>query len=165
MASTSVPSTTIPSKPYACARSASVSHAYSRCVGVEYAHWLLSQMNTTGSLRTPARFIASWQSPRAEAPSPNQPTATRRSSRIRKASAQPTATGSIAGRWLTIASRPSFESAMWTLPSLRRAVPAPHVLREDPPGLDTPGHVDAHVAVERRTDVLRAHGGRDSDAG
>ena len=57
-------------------------------------------------------------SPRAEAPSPNQPTATRFSSRIRKASAQPTATGSIAGRWLTIASRPRFESAMCTLPSL-----------------------------------------------
>ena len=85
---------------------------------MEYAHWLLSQMKTTGSRRTPARFIASWQSPRAEAPSPNQPTATRLSSRMRKASAHPTATGSIAGRWLTIAIRPRFASAMWTLPSL-----------------------------------------------
>ena len=37
---------------------------------------------------------------------------------MRNASAQPTATGSIAGRWLTIASSPSRESAMWTLPSL-----------------------------------------------
>src|SRR6059058_5821693 len=74
-------------------------------------------MNTTGSLRTPASVIASWQSPRADAPSPNQPTATRFSSRMRNASAQPTATGSIAGRWLTIAISPSFESAMWTLPS------------------------------------------------
>jgi hypothetical protein len=78
---------------------------------------LLSQTKTTGSLRTPAKFIASCASPRAEAPSPYQPTATRLSSRIRKASAQPTATGSIAGRWLTIAIRPRFESAMWTLPS------------------------------------------------
>ena len=57
-------------------------------------------------------------SPRAAAPSPNQATATRRSSRIRKASAQPTATGSIAGRWLTMAISPSRESAMWTFPSL-----------------------------------------------
>ena len=56
-------------------------------------------------------------SPRADAPSPNQPSATRRSSRIRKASAQPTATGSIAGRWLTIEISPSRASAMWTLPS------------------------------------------------
>ena len=37
---------------------------------------------------------------------------------MRNASAQPTATGSIAGRWLTIAISPRFESAMWTLPSL-----------------------------------------------
>ena len=66
----------------------------------------------------PANVIASCVSPRAEAPSPNQPTATRASSLIRKASAQPTATGSIAGRWLTIAIIPSRASAMWTLPSL-----------------------------------------------
>jgi hypothetical protein len=113
-----VPSTTTPSKPYASARSATCSVANSRYVGVEYAHWLLSQTKTTGSLRTPASVIASWQSPRADAPSPNQPTATRFSSRMRKASAQPTATGSIAGRWLTIAISPRLESAMWTLPSL-----------------------------------------------
>jgi hypothetical protein len=69
-----------------------------RWVGVEYAHWLLSQMKTIGSRRTPARFIASCASPRAAEPSPNQPTETRCSSRIRKASAAPTATGSIAGR-------------------------------------------------------------------
>ena len=50
-ARTSVPSTTIPSKPYASARSATCSVANSRCVGVEYAHWLLSQMKTIGSLR------------------------------------------------------------------------------------------------------------------
>src|SRR5213595_2429217 len=160
-ASTSVPSTTTPSKPYASARSATCSVANSRCVGVEYAHWLLSQTKTTGSLRTPARFIASWQSPRAEAPSPNQPTATRFSSRIRNASAQPTATGSIAGRWLTIASRPRRESAMWTLPSLR-PVGAAHVLREDPPGLDSACDVDAHVAVERRADVQVVHRARDA---
>ena len=126
---------------------------------MEYAHWLLSQMKTTGRRRTPARFIASWQSPRAEAPSPNQPTATRLSSRMRKASAQPTATGSIAGRWLTIAIRPRFASAMWTLPSLPPVGPpgAPHVLREDPPGLDAARDVHAHVAVQRRADVLRSH--------
>ena len=56
-------------------------------------------------------------SPRAEEPSPNQPIATRFSSRIRKASAQPTATGSIAGRWLTIAISPRRTSAMWMFPS------------------------------------------------
>ena len=75
-------------------------------------------MKTMGRRRTPARFIDSCVSPRAEAPSPNQPSATRFSSRIRKASAQPTATGSIAGRWLTMAMSPRRSSAMWTLPSL-----------------------------------------------
>ncbi len=65
----------------------------------------------------PASVIVSCTSPRAEAPSPNQPTATRASSRIRKASAHPVATGSIAGRWLTIAISPSLSSAMCTLPS------------------------------------------------
>src|SRR5216683_3275227 len=95
-------------------------------------------MKTTGSWRTPARFIASWQSPRAEEPSPNQPTATRRSSRMRKASAQPTATGSIAGRWLTIAIIPRRVSA---------------------------DDVHAQVAVERRADVVRPHRRRDADRG
>ena len=81
-------------------------------------------MKTTGSWRTPAKFIASCVSPRAEEPSPNQATATRFSSRIRKASAQPTATGSIAGRCETIAIRPRWSSAMWTFPSLPFAGPS-----------------------------------------
>src|SRR5712691_4506579 len=72
----------------------------------------------------PAKFIPSCVSPRAAAPSPNQPTATRFSSRMRNASAQPTATGSIAGRWLTIASNPRRASAMWTLPSFPRVGPS-----------------------------------------
>ena len=81
---------------------------------------------------------------------PNQPTATRFSSRIRKADAQPTATGSIAGQ-VADHGEASFESAMWTLPSrASRPVLAPHVLGEDPPGLDAARDVHAHVAVERR---------------
>ena len=122
-------------------------------------------MKTVGGGASPAKFIASCASPRAEAPSPNQPTATRFSLRMRKASEQPTATGSIAGRWLTMAIIPSRLSAMWTLPSrpLRRAVDAAHVLREHAPRLDAARDVDAHVAVERRPDVVRAHGGRDAD--
>src|SRR6187551_2588224 len=42
-------------------------------------------MNTTGRRRTPARFMPSWVSPRAEAPSPNQVRATRFSSLMRRA--------------------------------------------------------------------------------
>ena len=115
----------------------------------------------------PANVIASCVSPRADAPSPNQPTATRFSSRIRNASAQPTATGSIAGRWLTIAISPRRESAMWTLPSLPFVGPsrAAHVLGEDPPRLDAARDVHAHVAVERRADVVGAHRRRDADGG
>ena len=85
---------------------------------------MLSITNTIGSWCTPARFMASWASPRAIAPSPHQPSATRGSPRSLKASAQPTATGIIAGRWLTIAIRPSRKSAMCTLPSLPRAKPS-----------------------------------------
>ena len=111
-------------------------------------------------------FIPSCASPRAEAPSPNQETATRRSSRIRKASAQPTPTGSIAGRWLTIASSPSCESAMWTLPSRPRVGPSsrPMYCAKIRQG-STPRDVDAHVAVQRRPDVLAAHRGGDADGG
>ena len=56
---------------------------------------------------------------------------------------------------------------MWTLPSLplRRPVGAAHVLGEDPPRLDAAGDVDAHVAVERRADVVRAHRRGDADRG
>ena len=45
---------------------------------------------------------------------------------------------------------------MWTLPSLPFVGPsrAAHVLREDPPRLDAARDVDAHVAVERRADVV-----------
>ena len=81
-------------------------------------------MKTTGSLRTPARFMASCASPRAIAPSPDQATATRGSRRIWKARAAPTATGISAGRWLTMAIRPRRMSAMCTLPSLPAARPS-----------------------------------------
>ncbi len=48
---------------------------------------------------------------------------------------------------------------------VRRAVLATHVLGEDPPRLDAAGDVDAHVAVQRRADVVRAHRRRDADRG
>jgi hypothetical protein len=54
----------------------------------------------------PARFIDSCMSPRAAAPSPHQPIATRSSRRSWNASAIPVMTGIIAGRWLTPARRP-----------------------------------------------------------
>src|ERR1700721_756583 len=107
-------------------------------------------MKTTGSRRTPAKFIPSCVSPRAEAPSPNHVTATRFSWRMRNASAQPPATGSIAGRWETIA-------------AARRAVGAAHVVGEDPPRLDAARDVDAHVAMERRAHVVASHRHRDRD--
>jgi hypothetical protein len=49
------------------------------------------------------------------------------------------------------------------VPAARRAVAASHVLREDAPRLDAAHDVDAHVAVEGRADVVRAHRGRDTD--
>ena len=46
-----------------------------------------------------------------------------------------------------------------------RAVDPAHVLREDAPRLDPTRDVDAHVALERRPDVVRPHRGRDADGG
>ncbi len=45
----------------------------------------------------------------------------------------------------------------------RGAVLAAHVLREDPPGLDSACDVHAHVAVEGCPDVVRPHRRRDAD--
>src|SRR5205085_9224282 len=50
-------------------------------------------------------------------------------------------------------------------PALRGPVRAAHVLREDPPRLDPPNDVDAHVAMERRADVVGAHRRRDPHGG
>jgi hypothetical protein len=47
----------------------------------------------------------------------------------------------------------------------RRAVLAPHVLREDAPRLDAARDVDAHVALERRADVVRPHCGGNAHGG
>ena len=49
--------------------------------------------------------------------------------------------------------------------ALRRAVHAAHVLGEDPPGLDAAHDVDAHVAVQRRADVVGPHRRRDAHRG
>jgi hypothetical protein len=52
----------------------------------------------------------------------------------------------------------SVAAARWT-------VRAAHVLGEDPPRLDPSHHVDTHVAVERRADVVGPHGRRDTHRG
>ena len=44
-----------------------------------------------------------------------------------------------------------------SVPAARGAVDPAHELREHAPGLDAADDVDAHVAVQRGTDVLRAH--------
>ena len=136
-------------------------------VGVEYAHWLLSQTKTTGSRRTPAKFMPSCASPRAAAPSPNQATATRRSCRIRKASAMPDGDGEhrrqVADHRVEAERRLGHVDV--AVAPAGRAVLAAHVLREDPPRLDAARDVDAHVALERRADVVRAHRRRDADGG
>ena len=59
-------------------------------------------MNSTGSFQTAARFSASWKSPSLVPPSPLNAAATRVSPRNCAASASPSATGSIAPRWLII---------------------------------------------------------------
>jgi hypothetical protein len=103
--------------------------------------------------------MASCVSPRAAAPSPNQPSATRFSSRMRKASAADRDRQH--GR--EVADHGDQSEAVVghvdvAVLALRRAVHAAHELREDPPGLDAAHDMDAHVPMQRRADVLRAHG-------
>ena len=49
-------------------------------------------------------------------------------------------------------------------PAARPVGPA-HVLGEDPPRLGAAGDVDAHVALDRRADVVGPHRGRDAHRG
>lgn len=57
------------------------------------AYRLFSQANSTGSRHSAARFMHSWNSPSATAPSPNRHTVTASRLRMASASASPVATG------------------------------------------------------------------------
>jgi hypothetical protein len=61
---------------------------------------LFSITKTTGNRHTAARLSASWKSPSLVAPSPTSAAATWSDPRSRAASASPSATGSMAARWL-----------------------------------------------------------------
>src|SRR2546423_6537919 len=63
-------------------------------VGTLMAQWLFWQMKTTGALKTPAKFIATWKSPSLVAPSPRYAAITVLSPLMRAAIAAPTACGS-----------------------------------------------------------------------
>ena len=128
---------------------------------------MLSITNTTGSRRTPAKFIDSCAVPLADEPSPIQPSATRGSPRTRNASAAPTATGRIDGRCDGPATMPTpgvtscvrrFESRPFVVPPI-----AAHVLAEHAPRLDAAVEVQAEIAVQRRGEVVRRHRGGDAD--
>src|SRR5216683_2140444 len=84
----SLPSTFTPANPYALALTAIDSLAVCRAVGTLMAQWLFWQMNTTGGLNTPAKFIATWKSPSLVAPSPMYAATTVRSPLMRAAMAQ-----------------------------------------------------------------------------
>ena len=49
--------------------------------------------------------------------------------------------------------------------AVRGPVGAAHVLGEDSPRLDAPRHMDTHVPVERRADVVGSQRGRNADGG
>src|SRR3954471_23053903 len=63
-------------------------------VGTLIAQWLFWQTKTTGALKTPAKFIATWKSPSLVAPSPMYAATTVGSPLMRAAIAAPTAWGS-----------------------------------------------------------------------
>src|SRR5918996_5129272 len=67
----SKPSTRTDGIAYAAERSAIVAVAICLWIGVEIAHWLLTQKKTVATLNTEPKFIASWKSPSDVAPSPN----------------------------------------------------------------------------------------------
>jgi hypothetical protein len=76
-ASTSLPSTTIGSSPYAAARSAAGrSTAVTAPIAVYSMYWLFSHTNTTGAFHTAAMLSASWKAPMLVVPSPKKHTAT-----------------------------------------------------------------------------------------
>src|SRR5258708_21695276 len=92
--SASLPSTFTPGNPYATALAAMLSLAVCLVVGTLIAQWLFWQVKTTGALKTPAKFIATWKSPSEVAPSPRYAAITVRSPLMRAAIAAPTACGS-----------------------------------------------------------------------
>ena len=123
-------------------------------------------MNTTGSWRTPAKFMPSWVSPRADRAlaEPGRPRRGAPRGCETRVPRRPRP-GSIAGRWLTIAIRPEAHVGhvhVAVAPCVGPVLAA-HVVREDPPRLDAARDVDAHVAMQRRADVLGLHRRRDAD--
>ena len=85
------------------------STATARPIGIEIAHWLFSQTNTTGTERIEARFAASWKIPWFEPPSPKNATTTASLPCSRRPYAAPVA---IASDPATIASAPSIPFAI-----------------------------------------------------
>ena len=77
-------------------------------IAVDKAHWLFSQMKTTGSLETAAMLSASSTTPWLAAPSPKKLIPTRSSPFRRAASAAPVVIGALAP---TTASAPSIPRA------------------------------------------------------
>src|SRR5262245_37154458 len=82
-------------------------------VGTLIAQWLFWQLNTTGALNTPAKFIATWKSPSEVAPSPMYAAPTVRSPRILAAMAAPTACGSCVPRQLDPLTWFTLRDGMW----------------------------------------------------
>ena len=140
---------------------------YSRWAGRRVRPLVVVADEDHGQRRTPARFIASWQSPRAEAPSPNQPTATR--SLLADAEGERATDRDGQHRRQVADHRDQAEVRVGHVDvavlAACRAAGAAHVLREDPPGLDAARHVHAHVAVQRRADIVGAHRRRHADRG
>ena len=101
-------------------RSARSSQANCSRTGVERPYWLFSTTKSTGSFQTAARFTASWKSPSLVPPSPLNVAATRGSLRSWAARARPSATGSMAPRWLIMPTMCFSSSA-----EVERAVAAP----------------------------------------
>src|SRR5947207_15702177 len=82
----------MPGNPYPGARSA-MDPAVCLASGTEIAQWLFWQRRMTGALKTPAKFIASCQSPFDVAPSPKVPSTTSSLPRNLDPMAKPTACG------------------------------------------------------------------------
>ena len=89
----SIPSATWPGIAYAAAFSAMSLTAVCCSMRVDIASRLFSMTNTTGSLWTDAKFMASWKSPVLVEPSPPNANTMYGSLRSFSASARPTACG------------------------------------------------------------------------
>ena len=160
-----MPSTTTPSNPYAAARSARCSTAYSRCAGRRVRPLVVVADEDDGQLAD-AREVHPFVGVAARhgafaGPRDRDAPLLADAERERAADSHRQHRGQVADH----RDQPEVHvgHVHVAVLAVRRPVGAAHVLREDAPRLDAARDVDAHVSVQRSADVVGAHRHRHAD--